>query len=86
MSGRELRLQHPKAGEASEWAARELTYRKGQSVAAVDGRHVENLAGLALEGQVEAELRQERLQRSTQHALSVHADPVSKCACWCAHG
>ena len=34
---------------------------------------------------VEAELRQERLQRSTQHALSVHADPVSKCACWCAH-
>ena len=39
-------------------------YREGQRVAAVDGGHVEDLAGLALEGQVMAKLRQERLQRN----------------------
>ena len=63
---RRICLRHSKACEASEWAVRELTHRKGQCVAAIDGGHVEDLAGLALEGQVEAELRQERLQRSTQ--------------------
>ena len=50
-----------------------MTHRKGQCVAAVDGGHVEDLAGLALQGQVQAKLRQECLRRS----FSVDADSVS---------
>ena len=52
-------------------------YREGQRVAAGDRGHVDDLAGLALEGQGKAKLRQERLQRSPQQAISAHADPMS---------
>ena len=54
-------------------------YQKGQCVATGNGGHVDDLAGLALQGQVKAELRQERLQRSPQQAFSAHADPSHHC-------
>ena len=68
-----------------------MPYREGQCVAAGNGGHVDDLAGLALKGQVEAELRQEGLQRSPQHAFSAHADPMSshllrQHAWWCVQG
>ena len=68
-----------------------VPYREGQCVAAGDGGHVDDLAGLSLKCQVKAELRQERLQRSPQHAFSAHADPMSlqplrQHACWCVQG